>query len=168
MATDLNKLWCPWPRQALRQDKRREENRSTIMATEMILPVLGMAQDTGKIVQWLKREGQPVKKGEPVVEVETDKATVELEAPADGVLANVTAAEGDEVPVGQVIARILAPGEAFPEHATPISTTTIAQVETPPVEPVTPTAESASKPDAPASPLASRIAAERSEEHTSE
>ena len=132
------------------------------MATEMILPVLGMAQDTGKIVQWLKREGQPVKKGEPVVEVETDKATVELEAPADGVLANVTAAEGDEVPVGQVIARILAPGEAFPEHATPISTTTIAQVETPPVEPVplTPTAESASKPDAPASPLASRIAAE--------
>ena len=132
------------------------------MATEMILPVLGMAQDTGKIVQWLKREGQPVKKGEPVVEVETDKATVELEAPSDGVLANVTAAEGDEVPVGQVIARILAPGEAFPEHATPISTTTIAQVETPPVEPVplTPTAESASKPDAPASPLASRIAAE--------
>src|SRR6266446_3307035 len=130
------------------------------MATEMILPVLGMAQDTGKIVQWLKREGQSVKKGEPVVEVETDKATVELEAPADGVLANVTAAEGDEVPVGQVIARILAPGEAFPEHATPISTTTIAQVETPPVEPVTPTAESASKPDAPASPLASRIAAE--------
>src|SRR6266568_3643094 len=132
------------------------------MATEMILPVLGMAQDTGKIVQWLKREGQPVKKGEPVVEVETDKATVELEAPADGVLANVTAAEGDEVPVGQVIARILAPGEAFPEHATPISTTTIAQVETPPVEPVplTPTAESASKPDVPASPLASRIAAE--------
>ena len=130
------------------------------MATEMILPVLGMAQDTGKIVQWLKREGQPVKKGEPVVEVETDKATVELEAPADGVLAFVSAAEGDEVPVGQVIARILAPGEAFPEHATPISTTTRAQVETPPVEPVTPTAESASKPDAPASPLASRIAAE--------
>ena len=101
------------------------------MATEMILPVLGMAQDTGKIVQWLKREGQPVKKGEPVVEVETDKATVELEAPADGVLANVTAAEGDEVPVGQVIARILAPGEAPSQGATPISTTTRAQVETP-------------------------------------
>ena len=130
------------------------------MATEMILPVLGMAQDTGKIVQWLKREGQPVKKGEPVVEVETDKATVELEAPADGVLANVIAAEGDEVPVGQVIARILAPGEASLQRATPISTTTIAQVETPPVEPVTPTAESSSKPGVPASPLASRIAAE--------
>src|SRR5439155_1499155 len=80
------------------------------MATEMILPVLGMAQDTGKIVQWLKREGQPVKKGEPVVEVETDKATVELEAPADGVLANVTAAEGDEVPVGKIVPRSREPG----------------------------------------------------------
>ena len=130
------------------------------MATEMILPVLGMAQDTGKIVQWLKREGQPVKKGEPVVEVETDKATVELEAPADGVLANVTAAEGEEVPVGQVIATILAPGEALPKQTTPISTTSRAQVETPAGEPVTPAAQSASKPGAAASPLASRIAAE--------
>ncbi|HET8853741.1 MAG TPA: biotin/lipoyl-containing protein, partial [Ktedonobacteraceae bacterium] len=114
------------------------------MATEMILPVLGMAQDTGKIVQWLKAAGEPVKKGEPVVEVETDKATVELEAPADGILANVTAAEGDEVPVGQVIARILAPGEAFAPSAAPISTTSRAQVETPAGEPVTPAAESVS------------------------
>ncbi len=130
------------------------------MATEMILPVLGMAQDTGKIVQWLKAEGQPVKKGEPVVEVETDKATVELEAPADGVLANVTATEGEEVPVGQVIATILAPGEALPKQTTPISTTSRAQVETPAGEPVTPAAQSASKPGAAASPLASRIAAE--------
>lgn len=130
------------------------------MATEMILPVLGMAQDTGKIVQWLKTEGQPVKKGEPVVEVETDKATVELEAPADGVLANVTAAEGEEVPVGQVIATILAPGEALPKQTTPISTTSRAQVERPAGEPVTPAAQSASKPGAAASPLASRIAAE--------
>ncbi len=130
------------------------------MATDMILPVLGMAQDTGKIVQWLKAEGQPVKKGEPVVEVETDKATVELEAPADGVLANVTAAEGEEVPVGQVIATILAPGEALPKQTTPISTTSRAQVETPAGEPVTPAAESASRPGAAASPLASRIAAE--------
>ena len=130
------------------------------MATDMILPVLGMAQDMGKIVQWLKAEGELVKKGEPVVEVETDKATVELEAPADGVLTNVTATEGEEVPVGQVIARILAPGEAFAPSATPISTTTSAQVETPTVEPVTPIAEAASKPGVPASPLASRIAAE--------
>src|SRR2546425_6031239 len=144
MATALGLLWLvsrPTPCKRL-----KEEDRRAIMATEMILPVLGMAQDTGKIVQWLKAEGEPVKKGEPVVEVETDKATVELEAPADGVLTNVTATEGDEVPVGQVIARILAPGEAFAPNATPVSTTTRAQVETPPGELVTPTAESASKP----------------------
>lgn len=130
------------------------------MATDMILPMLGMAQDTGKIVQWLKTEGEPVKKGEPIVEVETDKATVELEAPADGILAHVTMSNGDEVPVGQVIATILAPGEALAPNATPLSTTTIAQVETPPIETVVPGVEAVSKPGTAASPLASRIAAE--------
>src|SRR5581483_4331163 len=75
-------------------------------------PALGMAQDTGKIVQWLKTEGEQVAKGEPLVEIETDKATVEVEAPADGVLTRITAASGDDIPVGQVIATILAPGEA--------------------------------------------------------
>ncbi|HEU0002924.1 MAG TPA: 2-oxo acid dehydrogenase subunit E2 [Ktedonobacteraceae bacterium] len=81
------------------------------MATDVILPALGMSQDTGKIVQWLKAEGQHVTKGEPLVEIETDKATVEIEAPADGVLARVSAAAGEDIPVGQVIAAILAPGE---------------------------------------------------------
>jgi pyruvate dehydrogenase E2 component (dihydrolipoamide acetyltransferase) len=78
------------------------------MATDVILPALGMSQDTGKIVQWLKAEGEQVVKGEPLVEIETDKATVEIEAPADGVLARVSAAAGDDIPVGQVIAAILA------------------------------------------------------------
>ena len=82
------------------------------MATNVILPALGMAQDTGKIVQWLKTEGEQVAKGEPLLEIETDKATVEVEAPADGVLARITAAAGEDIPVGQVIATILAPGEA--------------------------------------------------------
>ena len=50
------------------------------MATNVILPALGMSQDTGKIIQWLKREGERVAKGEPLVEIETDKATVEIEA----------------------------------------------------------------------------------------
>src|SRR5690348_13397745 len=81
------------------------------MAIDVILPALGMSQDTGKIVQWLKAEGERVAKGEPLAEIETDKATVEIEAPADGVLAHVSAAAGDDVPVGQVIAAILAPGE---------------------------------------------------------
>src|SRR5712671_4348245 len=82
-----------------------------MMATDVILPALGMSQETGKIVQWLKAEGEQVAKGEPLAEIETDKATVEIEAPADGVLAQVAATAGDDVPVGQVIATILAPGE---------------------------------------------------------
>ncbi len=84
------------------------------MATNVILPALGMAQETGKVVRWLKAEGEQVIKGEPLAEIETDKATVELEAPATGVLANVTAASDEDIPVGQVIAMIVAPGEPPP------------------------------------------------------
>jgi pyruvate dehydrogenase E2 component (dihydrolipoamide acetyltransferase) len=81
------------------------------MATEVILPALGMAQDTGKIVRWLKAQGAQVTRGEALLEIETDKATVEVEAPASGLLAQIMAAAGDEVPVGQVIALILSPEE---------------------------------------------------------
>src|SRR5579859_3119467 len=81
------------------------------MATDVILPALGMSQDTGKIIQWLKAEGDQVAKDEPLVEIETDKATVEIEAPASGVLARVSAAAGEDIPVGQVIAAILTPEE---------------------------------------------------------
>ena len=84
------------------------------MATNVILPALGMSQDTGKILQWLKQEGEQVAKGEPLAEIETDKATVEIEAPADGILARISAAAGDDVPVGKVIATILASGEVSP------------------------------------------------------
>lgn len=82
------------------------------MATDVILPVLGMAQDTGKIVEWLKSEGEAVIAGEPLVVIETDKAAVDLEAPATGILSRVAAQAGDEVPVAQVIAVILSPEEA--------------------------------------------------------
>lgn len=82
------------------------------MATNVILPALGMAQDTGKIVEWLKAEGQHVTAGEPLVVIETDKAAVDLEAPATGILAQVSAKAGDEVPVAQVIAVILSADEA--------------------------------------------------------
>jgi len=74
------------------------------------MPALGMAQEKGTLVRWLKAEGESITKGEPLMEVETDKATVEVEAPASGILASVTAAPGDEVPVGQRIAVILAQG----------------------------------------------------------
>src|ERR1700682_4317592 len=76
------------------------------------MPALGLAQETGKLVRWLKRDGEQVAKGEPLMEVETDKATVEVESPASGTLTAITAAEGDDVAVGHAIAVILAPGES--------------------------------------------------------
>lgn len=81
------------------------------------MPVLGMAQDFGKLISWLKAEGENVAEGEPIMEVETDKATVEIEATASGTLGGVSAQAGDDVPVGQVIAWILEPGESLPEEA---------------------------------------------------
>ena len=81
------------------------------MATDVIMPALGVAQEKGTLLYWLKTEGQSVAKGEPLMEIETDKATVEIEAPASGILTNVTASAGDEIPVGNKIAVILAPGE---------------------------------------------------------
>lgn len=84
------------------------------MATEVIMPALGVAQETGRILRWMKAEGDAVSEGEPLLEIETDKVTVSIDAPASGVLAAVRAGEGEEVPVGQVIAAILAPGEVAP------------------------------------------------------
>lgn len=85
------------------------------MATDVIMPALGVAQERGTLLNWRKAEGQSVTKGEPLMEVETDKATVEIEAPASGILSNVSASPGDEVPVGNRIAVILAPGEKLDE-----------------------------------------------------
>jgi pyruvate dehydrogenase E2 component (dihydrolipoamide acetyltransferase) len=95
------------------------------LAKEVIMPALGMAQETGILLQWLKAEGDEVAKGEPLMEIETDKAAVEVEAAAAGILANVSAGPGDEVPVGQVIALLLAPGEAAPTAA-PDTASTVA------------------------------------------
>ena len=82
------------------------------MPTNVIMPALELAQETGKVLHWLKRPGDTVEKGEPLVEIETDKVTTEIEAPASGILGDVTARDGDVVPVGQTIALIVAPGEA--------------------------------------------------------
>jgi pyruvate dehydrogenase E2 component (dihydrolipoamide acetyltransferase) len=81
------------------------------MPATVIMPALELAQETGKVLRWLKQPGDSVRKGEPIVEIETDKVTVEVEAPAGGVLREVTAREGDVVPVGRTIALIFAPGE---------------------------------------------------------
>jgi pyruvate dehydrogenase E2 component (dihydrolipoamide acetyltransferase) len=76
------------------------------MPANVIMPALELAQETGKVLHWLKFPGDRVSKGEPIVEIETDKVTVEIEAPASGVLRDVTAQEGDVVPVGHTIAVI--------------------------------------------------------------
>jgi pyruvate dehydrogenase E2 component (dihydrolipoamide acetyltransferase) len=78
-----------------------------------------MAQDTGTLVSWRKKEGETVTKGEILLEIETDKAVVEVEALADGVLAGVKAQPGDVIPVGRTIAWILGSGEAVPADELP-------------------------------------------------
>jgi pyruvate dehydrogenase E2 component (dihydrolipoamide acetyltransferase) len=94
------------------------------MAFSVVMPALEMAQETGKLIAWRKREGDRVTKGEPLLEIETDKAVMEIEAPADGVLAGISAQAGSDIPVGQTIAWIVAPGEKPPtknESAAPVA-----------------------------------------------
>jgi pyruvate dehydrogenase E2 component (dihydrolipoamide acetyltransferase) len=84
------------------------------MAFSIVMPALEMAQETGKLIAWRKKEGDRVTKGEPLLEIETDKAVMEVEATADGVLAGITGIVGSDIPVGQTIAWIVAPGEKPP------------------------------------------------------
>ena len=81
------------------------------MAVDVIMPAMGATQETGRLVRWFKREGDSVTRGEMLMEVETDKSVVEVEAPASGILTRVTASPDDEIPVGQAIALIVEPGE---------------------------------------------------------
>jgi pyruvate dehydrogenase E2 component (dihydrolipoamide acetyltransferase) len=80
------------------------------------MPALEMAQETGKLVSWLKKEGDSVAKGDLLLEIETDKAVLEVEAAADGILAGITGEVGTDIPVGQTIAWILKPGEEVPAN----------------------------------------------------
>jgi pyruvate dehydrogenase E2 component (dihydrolipoamide acetyltransferase) len=121
------------------------------MAKNVIMPALEMAQESGVLVNWLKQEGEPVTKGEPLMEIETDKVTVEIEAPATGVLRGILAHVGDVVPVGQTIAWILAPGEAVPAEI-PANLQSGRKVSAPP-------ADNGKKPQAAAAPLKSMGAA---------
>jgi pyruvate dehydrogenase E2 component (dihydrolipoamide acetyltransferase) len=127
------------------------------MSTQVILPALGMAQETGIIVRWLKAEGQEVVKGEPLVEVETDKATVEIEAPSSGILANVIGTVGVEIPVGQVIASIMAPAELSREDTLAKGGDAYRETN---LDGHAQPEVSGSIPSGKASPLAARIAAE--------
>src|SRR5438045_1431510 len=92
------------------------------MAISVVMPALEMAQETGKLVSWKKKEGDSVKKGELLLEVETDKAVVEIEAAGDGILGGITAQVGAVVPVGQTIAWLLKAGEKPPAATAAVQT----------------------------------------------
>jgi pyruvate dehydrogenase E2 component (dihydrolipoamide acetyltransferase) len=126
------------------------------------MPKVDMVMDTGTFVEWLKQEGDHVEKGEPLFIILTDKANIEIEAPASGLLAGVRAQPDDVIPVSEVIAYILKPGESLPAAAearpattAPAGAPTITQ---PLVSEVAPPGPGEGK--VPATPLARRLAAE--------
>jgi pyruvate dehydrogenase E2 component (dihydrolipoamide acetyltransferase) len=131
------------------------------VATEVILPRLGQGMEAGTIVRWLKSEGDPVEKGEPLFELDTDKVTQEVEAEANGVLLKIAVAEG-EVPVGQTVAYIGDKGEDLPETAPSAPSAeagrAAAEPEPPPLEAP---AQAVTNGRLKASPLARRLARER-------
>ncbi len=77
-----------------------------MVEVNVVMPKLGLTMRTGTIVSWLKKEGDPVKKDEPLATIETEKISGEVKAPDDGVLKKILKREGEEVPVGEVIAII--------------------------------------------------------------
>ncbi|MCI0869655.1 MAG: 2-oxo acid dehydrogenase subunit E2 [Chloroflexi bacterium] len=112
------------------------------MATELTMPQMGYDMQEGTVVRWLVEEGAEVKTGDPVAEIETDKAVVEFESYATGILHRILVPEGSTVPVGQAIAIVGAPDEvvngasaAPPAAAAPAATEDDGAVEPPPAEP---------------------------------
>ena len=85
------------------------------MATEIILPKFGFTHEESQIARWLKHEGDPVVKGEPIAEVTTDKINMEVEAPNSGILAGVRAKEGETLATTEVLAYVVQPGEMPPQ-----------------------------------------------------
>ena len=83
------------------------------------MPRLSDSMETGKILRWLKKEGEEVKKGEPLVEIESDKANIEVEAYASGKLSKIVVPEGESAPIGAVIAEIGGDGEGAPKAEKP-------------------------------------------------
>ncbi|MDQ6883722.1 MAG: E3 binding domain-containing protein, partial [Candidatus Dormibacteraeota bacterium] len=83
------------------------------------MPRLSDSMETGKILRWLKKEGEEVKKGEPLVEIESDKANIEVEAYASGKLSKILVQEGDSAPIGAVIAEIGGASQAQQAAASP-------------------------------------------------
>ena len=144
------------------------------MATDVVMPKLGLTMERGTIAAWLKAEGESVRKGEPLLEVETDKVTMEVEAQVEGIVGRILVAAGEEVDVATPIAIISAPGEAIPSlsQATEPSSGQVVPGDSPPahrltqeLDAVSAAAESVPEPqERPrhrASPKARKIAVEK-------
>ncbi|MBI4200120.1 MAG: 2-oxo acid dehydrogenase subunit E2 [Chloroflexi bacterium] len=134
------------------------------MATEVVMPQMGYDMERGTVVRWLKREGEPVSRGEPLAEIETDKAVVEMEATATGVLRKVLAAPGSTVAVGYIIGIIAAPDEDISQLEAKAPLAPGPAAAPPPAVPGGPVAAQAA--EAPteefkASPVARRLAQEK-------
>jgi pyruvate dehydrogenase E2 component (dihydrolipoamide acetyltransferase) len=124
------------------------------MAVEMIMPKVDMDQETGTVIEWLKNNGQNVEEGETILVIETDKIAIDVEAPGTGILDGISAHPGDVVPIGTVIAYILAEGEELPEVPVSAPPPSAAPAKTP--EP----AAQAGPPavEVPSTPVAKKIA----------
>jgi pyruvate dehydrogenase E2 component (dihydrolipoamide acetyltransferase) len=135
-----------------------------MMAISVVMPALELTQETGKLVSWRKKEGEAVAKGETLMEVETDKAVVEVEAQADGFLAGVNAKDGEVIAVGTTIAWIVAKGEAPPQSDSALTPDSKATVNTKIAQPekakAAPPGEMVSRGKPKISPKARRIAGE--------
>ena len=134
----------------------------------IIMPKMGDAMEEGTLVRWLKHEGDTVQEGEPIAEIATDKATVEIEAPSSGVLRGIRVAENAVVPVNTPLAYILQEGESLPTDGDGKASEPAKPAAAAPQPAPAPTAVAAAPPSAPtngeervlASPLARKIAAE--------
>jgi pyruvate dehydrogenase E2 component (dihydrolipoamide acetyltransferase) len=140
------------------------------MATEIFMPKMGYDMTEGKLVRWLKQEGDAVSKGEPVAEIETDKVVIEVEAFVAGVLRRIEVPEGQTVPVGTRIGIVAGEGEELPAadagpNRSPDASAVASGKPAAPVAPSSPPAAASRRPTgadgaANASPLARRLAQE--------
>lgn len=137
---------------------------------EIVLPKLGQSVEDAEIVQWLKQEGDPVEAGEPIFTIQTDKAEIECESTASGVLLKILAPAGSERPVLSVVALVGEPGEALPDLSQyGVDASAAAPASAPAVQPSAPAPASAPSTPAPlpvagsssASPRARRAAEAR-------
>ena len=101
------------------------------MVTEIVMPRLSLTMQTGSIIQWHKKVGDPIEKGEPLLEILSDKITYDVEAPATGILRRVLADEGEDLPIGAVLGIVAATDEKLLKTETNIVQTQSEPLEEP-------------------------------------